>query len=97
MNVSMIVEPTDMKNQPPKLVNIVILVVDVVMELHHLTVHAVMKEHTFMMEFVETVQQHIMEMIPIGHVNHVTEPVAIVTDLNPLIAQIVAMKPPDFT
>lgn len=87
----------DIKNQQLKLVNIVILVVDVVMDHHLQIVLAVMKEHTFMKEFVEIVQQHTMEMMKIGHVNHVTQPVAIVMDQKSLIAQIVAMKPPDFT
>lgn len=77
--------------------NIVILVVDVVMDLHLLIVPAVMKEHIFMKEFVEIAQQHTIQMIQIGHVNHVTQPVAIVMDQKLLIVQIVAMKPPIFT
>lgn len=78
--------------------NTVILVVDVVMDQKLLIVPAVMKEHIFVtMELVEIAQQHTIQMIQIGHVNHVTQPVAIVMDQKLLIAQIVAMKLPDFT
>jgi hypothetical protein len=91
-----IVEKIDTKNHPLKLVNIVILVVDVVKDL--LTgVLAVTKEHISMKEVVDLAHQPTMEITMIGHVNHVTEPVAIVTDQKVPIVLIVAMKPPDFT
>jgi hypothetical protein len=86
-----------MKNHPPKLVNIVILVVDVVMEIVLQIVPAVTKEHIFMKDLVDLVHQLIMEMMMIGLVIHVTEPVAIVMDQILPIVLIVAMKPLDFT
>lgn len=92
MNVLTIVELKDMKNQPHKLVKNVILVVDVVKELLHLTVLVVTLDLISMKEFVELVHQDIMEMMMTGHVNSVTEHVVNVQDQKPLIVPIVATK-----
>lgn len=93
-----IVEPEDIKNHPLKLVKLAILVVDVVKEdLQQPIVPAVMKEHIFLMEVVDLVHQPTMEMMTIGHVKHVTQPVAIVMDQKLPIVLIVAMKLLDFT
>lgn len=92
MNVLTIVELKDMKNQPHKLVKNVILVVDVVKELLHLTVLVVTLDLISMKEFVELVHQDIMEMMMTGHVNSVTHHVVNVQDQKPLIVPIVATK-----
>jgi len=96
--VLMIVEFRDIKNQILKLVNFVILVVDVVMDQILTTVPAVTKEHiSVTMEFVDHAQKLGMEMMKIGHVNHVTDHVALVTDQKLPIVLIVAMNTLIFT
>lgn len=84
-----------MKNQPHKLVNSVTLVVDVVKELPHLTVPAVMKVLIFMKEFVDLAQQDTMETVTIGHVNNVMDHAVLAQDQKTHNVPIVAMKHPD--